>query len=174
MHINKYTILCYQCRDVRTREVGIQEIHHKLRPFEVSRSQVVSLTRPFPERGQRGQQRDYHSNSMAVVCNFCFRLNWFAVIMLQMVDGKLFSHMKIQSKISFIHLLQIFTVEFPACLAILDLSHSLFKDQSFFAFIPFSLAFDSINPTKKIDSRDILGELLPVLNASEITNSLIL
>jgi elongator complex protein 3 len=24
-----------QCRDVRTREVGIQEIHHKVRPFEV-------------------------------------------------------------------------------------------------------------------------------------------
>jgi len=87
--------------------------------------------------------------------------------MLQMVDGKLFSHMKIQSKISFIHLLQIFTVEFPACLAILDLSHSLFS-------VPFSLAFDSINPAKKIDSRDTLGELLPVLNASEITNSLIL
>ena len=75
MHINKYTFLCYQCRDVRTREVGIQEIHHKLRPFEVSRSQVVSLTRPFPERGQRGQQRHYHSNKMTVVCNFCFRLN---------------------------------------------------------------------------------------------------
>ena len=25
-----------QCRDVRTREVGIQEIHHKVRPYEVS------------------------------------------------------------------------------------------------------------------------------------------
>jgi len=24
-----------QCRDVRTREVGIQEIHNKIRPFEV-------------------------------------------------------------------------------------------------------------------------------------------
>ena len=24
-----------QCRDVRTREVGIQEIHHKVRPYEV-------------------------------------------------------------------------------------------------------------------------------------------
>lgn len=24
------------CRDVRTREVGIQEIHHKVRPYEVS------------------------------------------------------------------------------------------------------------------------------------------
>lgn len=24
-----------QCRDVRTREVGIQEIHNKVRPFEV-------------------------------------------------------------------------------------------------------------------------------------------
>ena len=23
------------CRDVRTREVGIQEIHHKIRPYEV-------------------------------------------------------------------------------------------------------------------------------------------
>jgi len=23
------------CRDVRTREVGIQEIHHKVRPYEV-------------------------------------------------------------------------------------------------------------------------------------------
>ena len=25
------------CRDVRTREVGIQEVHHKVRPYEVSR-----------------------------------------------------------------------------------------------------------------------------------------
>lgn len=25
-----------QCRDVRTREVGIQEIHNKIRPFEVN------------------------------------------------------------------------------------------------------------------------------------------
>lgn len=25
-----------ECRDVRTREVGIQEIHHKVRPYEVS------------------------------------------------------------------------------------------------------------------------------------------
>ena len=24
-----------QCRDVRTREVGIQEIHHKVKPYEV-------------------------------------------------------------------------------------------------------------------------------------------
>ena len=24
------------CRDVRTREVGIQEIHHKVRPYQVS------------------------------------------------------------------------------------------------------------------------------------------
>ena len=27
--------LQHQCRDVRTREVGIQEIHNKVRPFEV-------------------------------------------------------------------------------------------------------------------------------------------
>ena len=27
-----------QCRDVRTREVGIQEIHHKVKPYEVSSS----------------------------------------------------------------------------------------------------------------------------------------
>lgn len=26
---------CLQCRDVRTREVGIQEIHHKVRPYQV-------------------------------------------------------------------------------------------------------------------------------------------
>ena len=25
-----------ECRDVRTREVGIQEIHNKIKPFEVS------------------------------------------------------------------------------------------------------------------------------------------
>ena len=24
-----------QCRDIRTREVGIQEIHHKVKPYEV-------------------------------------------------------------------------------------------------------------------------------------------
>lgn len=27
-----------QCRDVRTREVGIQEIHHKVRPYQVTAS----------------------------------------------------------------------------------------------------------------------------------------
>jgi len=27
-----------QCRDVRTREVGIQEIHNKIRPFEVCKA----------------------------------------------------------------------------------------------------------------------------------------
>lgn len=27
--------LYVQCRDVRTREVGIQEIHHKVRPYQV-------------------------------------------------------------------------------------------------------------------------------------------
>lgn len=26
-----------KCRDVRTREVGIQEIHHKVRPYQVLR-----------------------------------------------------------------------------------------------------------------------------------------
>lgn len=30
--------LCVQCRDVRTREVGIQEIHHKVRPYQVKES----------------------------------------------------------------------------------------------------------------------------------------
>lgn len=31
-----------QCRDVRTREVGIQEIHHKVRPFEVRCNNVTT------------------------------------------------------------------------------------------------------------------------------------
>ena len=30
-----------QCRDVRTREVGIQEIHHKVRPYEVSSLSIL-------------------------------------------------------------------------------------------------------------------------------------
>ena len=29
-----------RCRDVRTREVGIQEIHHKVRPYEVGTAQT--------------------------------------------------------------------------------------------------------------------------------------
>ncbi len=33
-----------RCRDVRTREVGIQQIHHKVRPYEVSH---VTCTRLF-------------------------------------------------------------------------------------------------------------------------------
>lgn len=28
------------CRDVRTREVGIQEIHNKVRPYEVKKEKV--------------------------------------------------------------------------------------------------------------------------------------
>jgi histone acetyltransferase (RNA polymerase elongator complex component) len=46
------------CRDVRTREVGIQEIHHKVRPYEVCYAdeaftscsviaEVVALDLPF-------------------------------------------------------------------------------------------------------------------------------
>lgn len=31
-----------ECRDVRTREVGIQEIHNKIRPYEVSEKQGYS------------------------------------------------------------------------------------------------------------------------------------
>lgn len=30
------SFFCVQCRDVRTREVGIQEIHHKVRPYQVT------------------------------------------------------------------------------------------------------------------------------------------
>lgn len=32
----QYLPLSLQCRDVRTREVGIQEIHHKVRPYQVT------------------------------------------------------------------------------------------------------------------------------------------
>ena len=35
--LSSFLLLCFfQCRDVRTREVGIQEIHHKVRPYQVS------------------------------------------------------------------------------------------------------------------------------------------
>ena len=34
-----------QCRDVRTREVGIQEIHHKVKPYEVRRRFYTSSVR---------------------------------------------------------------------------------------------------------------------------------
>ena len=30
-----------QCRDVRTREVGIQEIHHKVKPYEVTNCSII-------------------------------------------------------------------------------------------------------------------------------------
>ena len=30
-------VMAPKCRDVRTREVGIQEIHHKVKPYEVGR-----------------------------------------------------------------------------------------------------------------------------------------
>ena len=36
-----------QCRDVRTREVGIQEIHHKVRPYEVNAVLCYSLNENF-------------------------------------------------------------------------------------------------------------------------------
>ena len=32
-----------QCRDVRTREVGIQEIHHKVKPYEVSMDCIIRV-----------------------------------------------------------------------------------------------------------------------------------
>lgn len=32
-----------QCRDVRTREVGIQEIHNKVRPYDVSVEMLIML-----------------------------------------------------------------------------------------------------------------------------------
>ena len=37
-----------ECRDVRTREVGIQEIHHKVKPYEVCDTlNCYSLCRDF-------------------------------------------------------------------------------------------------------------------------------
>lgn len=36
-----------QCRDVRTREVGIQEIHHKVRPYQVGHLWREGEKRPF-------------------------------------------------------------------------------------------------------------------------------
>ena len=32
-----------QCRDVRTREVGIQEIHHKVKPYEVNMNSIIRI-----------------------------------------------------------------------------------------------------------------------------------
>lgn len=32
-----------QCRDVRTREVGIQEIHNKVRPYEVCNNNLLKM-----------------------------------------------------------------------------------------------------------------------------------
>lgn len=39
-----------QCRDVRTREVGIQEIHHKVRPYQVRNSLVFNSLEFFPRK----------------------------------------------------------------------------------------------------------------------------
>lgn len=36
------------CRDVRTREVGIQEIHHKIRPYEVRKTPQFRDVNGFP------------------------------------------------------------------------------------------------------------------------------
>lgn len=43
------SLLCGQCRDVRTREVGIQEIHHKVRPYQVT-GYILEM-KPFDEVG---------------------------------------------------------------------------------------------------------------------------
>lgn len=33
--LNRMVDFGTKCRDIRTREVGIQEIHHKIKPYEV-------------------------------------------------------------------------------------------------------------------------------------------
>eukprot|EP00069_Balaena_mysticetus_P008559 bmy_05841T0 len=40
-----------QCRDVRTREVGIQEIHHKVRPYQVLVEEVELVRRDYVANG---------------------------------------------------------------------------------------------------------------------------
>jgi hypothetical protein len=42
-----------QCRDVRTREVGIQEIHHKVKPYEVS----ILLGSPHGKQNEKCKAR---------------------------------------------------------------------------------------------------------------------
>ena len=45
-----------QCRDVRTREVGIQEIHHKVKPYEVSVTQTLLV-------------KGFQGTSCVIACN---------------------------------------------------------------------------------------------------------
>lgn len=40
------------CRDVRTREVGIQEIHHKVRPYQVGTKYVLFALMIFFKHNQ--------------------------------------------------------------------------------------------------------------------------
>jgi len=55
-----------RCRDVRTREVGIQEIHHRVRPYEVSVHQgLVFVPLSF--------QTDRVRNNLVLLISFrCF------------------------------------------------------------------------------------------------------
>ena len=60
-----------KCRDVRTREVGIQEIHNKVRPNEVSHLQhKLVLSLPFMSLENDGHCSDMHK----VGTNSCFSL----------------------------------------------------------------------------------------------------
>lgn len=52
-----------ECRDVRTREVGIQEIHHKVKPYEVSIRLLFCL---YPRRHIVRQT----NNSWDFLCEF--------------------------------------------------------------------------------------------------------
>ncbi|PWA27568.1 hypothetical protein CCH79_00000260 [Gambusia affinis] len=51
-----------ECRDVRTREVGIQEIHHKVRPYQVNLPQTENIHRNVPTSRVELVRRDYVAN----------------------------------------------------------------------------------------------------------------
>jgi len=54
-----------KCRDVRTREVGIQEIHHRVQPYEVSVPQELVFVQLCDDWTTLKQ------NLYALFCTFC-------------------------------------------------------------------------------------------------------
>ena len=60
-----------QCRDVRTREVGIQEIHHKVKPYEVRLTSACLLLQLVAHMGD-ARKKDFLCPGIDRSGTYCF------------------------------------------------------------------------------------------------------
>ena len=66
-----------ECRDVRTREVGIQEVHHKVRPYQVSSLETTTKKIADEKRTNKETDRNVRRQSRVVSARNLKKLFFF-------------------------------------------------------------------------------------------------